>query len=445
MKYFGLFASLGVGLALLYSLVLLPSLLILLRKKPSPNFKGADRPDPVARLMKALAVFVWRHTGLVVAVSALVVVFGLVGALRLKVNDERIDSFAPSEPLTRADKVINGTTDGSHYVDILVDTGSEEGLFQPAVLQQLEGLQQFGRGLPHVKGSVSIVDYVKQMNRVLNEDQPSEWRLPVNPDLVAQYFLLYSASGDPTDFDHLADGRYARGNVRLRLDTQNYAVINQTVQLLEQYIKDHFDPTQARATVSGAVKLHQHWLSILKNNHFLSVGFSLLAIFIVAALSFRSFGAGLYALLPVSVSLLFLYAVMGYTGMTLSVGTSMFAAISLGAGIDFAIHAIDRFQLLIKERGFTFQQAFAAFYAGTGRALFYSFACLLLGFGVLVTSSVVPLIRFGSLMGVSALASFIATMTLLPALFKLTQPAFLGLERKQPEPYLNLVGEPITQ
>ncbi|NJL17865.1 MAG: MMPL family transporter [Nitrospira sp.] len=70
----------------------------------------------------------------------------------------------------------------------------------------------------------------------------------------------------------------------------------------------------------------------------------------------------------------------------------------------------------------------AQLFASTGRALFFNFAAMSLGFGMLATSAVPPLIRFGSLVAVAMAASFLASITVMPALAKLLRPRFLGFE-----------------
>ncbi len=105
----------------------------------------------------------------------------------------------------------------------------------------------------------------------------------------------------------------------------------------------------------------------------------------------------------------------------------MFAAIAIGLGVDFSVHTIERLQVLIKKEGRTIDEAITALYPSTGRALLFNFAALTLGFGVLTTSEVVPLTRFGALVVVAVTSSFIASMTILPALIKVFKPRFIGL------------------
>jgi len=116
---------------------------------------------------------------------------------------------------------------------------------------------------------------------------------------------------------------------------------------------------------------------------------------------------------------------MGYSDIWLGLGTTMFAAIAIGLGVDFSIHTIDRLIFFIKDQQIEKDKAFSDFYKSTGRALLFNLLALALGFSVMLTSSVVPLIHFSSLLIVAVSASFLSSMTLLPAIIYLTNPDFL--------------------
>ena len=121
---------------------------------------------------------------------------------------------------------------------------------------------------------------------------------------------------------------------------------------------------------------------------------------------------------PVILSILMIYGVMGYTGIWLGVGTSMFASIAIGLGIDFAVHTAERMQSLESKMLSAKEQVFAL-YESTGRALLFNALALTLGFGVLVTSKVVPLIKFGSLVAVAISSSFVFSLLIIPAVMVL--------------------------
>ncbi len=74
----------------------------------------------------------------------------------------------------------------------------------------------------------------------------------------------------------------------------------------------------------------------------------------------------------------------------------------------------------------TFEERMARFFPSTGRALFFNFAAMSLGFGTLMTSVVPPLIRFGGLVTLAMAVSFLASIMVMPAMAKLFRPRFLG-------------------
>lgn len=180
-----------------------------------------------------------------------------------------------------------------------------------------------------------------------------------------------------------------------------------------------------------------HWIKSLGDHHATSVIISLLLVWAMAAFSLKSVIAGLLTLTPVALSILLIYAVMGFSGIWLGIGTSMFAAITIGLGVDFAVHTVERLVVLIKDKGKSIDEAITELYPSTGRTLFFNFLALAMGFGVLITSEVVPLTRFGTLVAVAVSVSFIASMTLLPALIKVVKPGFLQ-RKDQLKPWIQL-------
>jgi hydrophobe/amphiphile efflux-3 (HAE3) family protein len=429
MRGFGFFAAFGVAVAWVYSLTFLPAAMTLLKKGRSGPF--ADRPDPSrrfdlpGRILLAFGHGVLAHPRKTVAVCLAIMIVGALGASRVIIEEQRIENFKSSEPLYIADKRINGTMDGTYYLDVVVETPNAEDLFQPANLRRVEALQEFLGSLPGVNGVTSIVDYVKQMNRAVNENQPEKYALPDDPLLIAQLFLLYSTSGDPTDFEEEADYDYRRGLVRARVDTGAYTNNKAIVEAAERYVAEHFSGENVSAVVSGRVKVDYHWIDAIAVSHVGSVTVSLLAVWIMASIVFRSLFLGTAAILPVCLSVLLVYAVMGFAGVWLGVGTSMFAAIAIGLGVDFAIHTVDRMRELMNNDHEDLDRRLAELFPTTGRALFFNFAAIALGFGVLVSSDVPPLIKFGSLVAVAISTAFVASMTMLPALAKLLPRGFI--------------------
>lgn len=419
-EYFGLYAAVGVGAAWLLTLTFLPAA-IGISRPASPPVQSAG----FTTMMSALGAFTLRFSRSIISLFVVIALLGIYAAGQLEVDDDPIELFLPDEPLVVADAVINRFTKGSNTLDIVVETREPEGLFDPVVLQKMEALQAFIATLPYVGGSVSIVDYLKQMNRALNDGGPDAYQLPADAELVAQYFLIYSAMSDPTDFEEEVDYDYRMANIRVNTTSGGYQEALQIIEPLERYIVEEFNDAEVNATLSGRVNLNYRWIKELSVSHFAGLAIALVLVWGVSALLFRSEVAGIYTLIPVAGTVLGVYAVMVLLGITLGMGTSMFAAIAIGLGIDFAIHTLDRLRKLSSGNRKDMATVFRHFYPTTGKALLFNFLAIACGFGVLTVSKIVSLSSFGSIVVLAISTSFIVSMTLLPALVLRLQPRFV--------------------
>jgi len=425
-KYFGLFAALGVMVAWFYSLLFLPAAIML--TKPSQDLtarKGNIKDSVSSRGMNALGRFTNHYARSIITCLGLVCVLCLYTASKLVVDENAIGVFHPDEPVARADRVINQYMNGSNTLDIVVEASEVEGLFEPSNLLKIETLQKYALTLEHVQGSSSIVDYLKQINRALTGGASDAYQLPDSSDLVAQYFLIYTATSDPTDFESLVDYDYQTANIRVDINSGGYQDVKVIVEELQTYLDSEFNSDEIKATLTGRVSLHYHWIKDLAASHFKGLAIALLMVWLVSSLLFRSLLAGTLALLPVACSVLIVYASMVVLGIPLGMGTSMFAAVAIGLGIDFAIHTLDRLKVLYKTCDGDMDKVFSEFYPSTGLALFFNCLAIACGFGVLMFSKIASLNNFGSIVLFSVVTSFIVSMTLLPALVKVFRPRFI--------------------
>ncbi len=426
-EYFGLFTAIGVLVAWFYSIFVLPALIVLLKPKVNKKWVKLQQEsgnDIFAKLMILIGRIATAKPIITVAFFVLISLFGLKLSSDLVVNENRIDSFQTDEPLHIADKAINSHLEGTNTIDIVIETSQKEGIFDTRLLRQMEALQVYAETLPHVNGSMSVVDYLKQMNKSLNEGNANYYKLPDTRDQVAQFFLIYSASSDPTDFDNLVDYDYRMANIRLNLDTSEFVKTKSVIEDLQKYLDEHFVDANATANLSGRVTVNYHWIKDLGHSHFLSVVIALGCVLLVSALLFRSIPAGILAVLPVASSILVVYAAMVIRGVDLGIGTSMFASVAIGLGVDFAIHTIDRLKTLLQEGDGSVQSLLDKLYPSTGRALLFNYLAIAFGFGVLISSKVVPLNNFGTIVVLAVTMSFITSVALIPAIVMLFKPRF---------------------
>jgi len=169
---------------------------------------------------------------------------------------------------------------------------------------------------------------------------------------------------------------------------------------------------------SGEVPEALAVVAAIVGNQLRSIGWTavLIAAMLLAAL--RSLRWTAVVMAPVLGATLLLFAGLGYAGVPLGIATSMFAALNLGAGVDFAVQYVYAYR---RERraGLDHAAAMTATLATTGRGLRWNAIVLALGIAVLTLSSIKPNQSLGMLLALAILVSYASTLALLPELLRL--------------------------
>ena len=433
MKAFGLFAAVGVFMAWMLSMLVLPSLLVLMpitRSRAFIKTSALNRvlgTDVFGNMMRKAVGLGLRfpQTVLIVTVALFIVV--VFGILKVEVNEERIANFRKDDPIYVANKKINQTFNGIHYLDVFVSTNEPEALFQEDHVERMKKLEAFFSVQPQVGGVLSYLDFLRQMNQAMYENQNSYYQVPEDEATIGQYFLLQSSSSNPENLSSLIDYDYKQAAMRVKLTSGKYTEEKALIEKAEAFINQEIQAADFQVALSGRVDVDYHWIYQLGNNHAKSVGIALLAVWSALILCFRSVRMATFTILPVLCSVCAIYAIMGYTGKWLNVGTSMFAAIAIGTGVDFSVRTMSRLREFYQENDSLKDSQIQLMLATTGRALLFNFMAVFLGFSLLMTSEVPPLVSFGLLVTSCIGVSFLSSLILLPALLQLVGPWFFGL------------------
>ncbi len=419
---FAVFAALGVSLAWIFSIFALPNILVLLKLGPSPAFATwrQHKPGGIGQILARIGAFATARFGLALCLFSLLSVIAAIGASQMRIDRSQVENFAKSEPIRIADETLNATFAGTAFLDVIITSDKAEGLLDPSQMQRIADLQAYFESLPYVQKTIGITDYLDRLHRAVESTSTSDTAgrvLPTGQDSIAQYLVVYEMSGDPTDFEEEIDYDYQTALVRGVLNTHYFSESRTTVEKLQTYIDSQFNSNTLSAKLAGEVTIGYHWMSQLERSHFIGVGLSLVLVLGMSIWVFRSITTGFIAVVPVSFTVLILYAVMGYLGIHLEPGTSMFAAIALGVGVDFGIHLVERLRGAYTAQTDKPAAAVNAVLPPTARSCFFNSAALGLGFSVLMLSDLPTLQRFGGLIAVAAVSSYLTALLIVPALF----------------------------
>jgi len=423
-RTFGVFTGLGILSALVLEMTFIPALRSLL---PAPSEREGRRERERRswdRITETLARWVVGHRGRIyAAVGVLLAVLGL-GVTRV-VTDNSIKSYFFSHlAFQRDDRALNARLGGTNTLYLLVDGRRDDAIKDPEVLRAMEATQRFLEREPHIGKTVSLADFVKRMNQAMHGDDPSYDRIPETPELISQYLLLYSLSGEPGDLDAYVDYAYRSANIWVFLKTDSSAYLEALTARLNRFLPGQFGE-RAEVRLGGSVAETTALNEVMVRAKVLNIVQISGVILVIASLVFRSFLAGVLVLVPLLLAVLANFGIMGLTGIRLSIGTSLISAMVVGIGADYAIYFIYRFREELAS-GVDEATAVRRTLTTAGKAILFVASAVAGGYGVLVFSyGYYVHMWFAILIATAMLASSLAALTLLPSLILTLRPRFV--------------------
>jgi len=415
----GVLAAVGIAYALLASILFIPAVLsIMPRAKPLASMDPQAIKKPLLeRLLFRIVNMVGNHPKKVLHFSVIITILLASGTYFLEVDTNPIHYYPPDHPLVKSSLLVNDKFGGITVLSII----AKDDIKAPKVLRQLDLLEKKLSSHPYIGQSVSIAKVVRRMNRVMHDNHPEKDRLPDNRKAVAQYFLLYSMSGEPEDFERLVDFDYKHANVTARINTLSTGKISETVKYVNDYVNGL--PESPFVLTGGFAEVLAELDREIVAGQVKSLLLSLLAVSLLVMLLFRSVSAGFITILPLGLAISILFGLMGILQIPLNIATAMLSSIMIGVGVDYTIHFLWRYR--IERRQHPAVQAVAITLTTTGRGIVFNALSVIIGFSVLMLSSFMPVQFFGFLVLVSISICLLGAMVVLPALVLLVKPSFL--------------------
>ena len=156
----------------------------------------------------------------------------------------------------------------------------------------------------------------------------------------------------------------------------------------------------------------------------MSLLIALVLIAIIIGFIFRSATIGWISIVPISLTILVNFAVMGYFKIGLDSFTTMVSSVAIGLGIDTDIHFISCFKREFSRIGDELK-ALKKTLSTTGVAILINTLTVGIGFAVLLLSGGQHVRRFGGLVALTVFLSALFSFTVLPATLLLVKPKFL--------------------
>ena len=311
------------------------------------------------------------------------------------------------------------------------DKNPASGASSEKIYTRNELLELFDKAGANSRG-MNVNDLILELKRQVNYEGASYYEIPAAPEkygretpeelrrLIANYLVLLSGNISDYANDPL-EPTAIKSTVQLRAigTEESHAVFRE----IERYVKENF-PANVEVTIGGTTMVESSLNDRIVQSQIVSMIFSVLSILIIIAIANKSLAAGCIAMAPLSISILLNFAVMGFAGIKLNLGTSMVGAIAICVGIDYTIHCLEAYKREYKAtsgKGDFLRRVFIS----SGKAIIINALSVGAGFAVLLLSSFVMLGDFGLLIAFTMFSSALVSLTVLPALLALIKPKFV--------------------
>lgn len=466
---FGWMMTIGIGVALVLSFLILPCVLMLLpRQDPIPS-------GTTGAFTIRFAAATERFGSLILVAASAIAILAGIGISKLEVENRFIDFFDESTEIYQGMELVDAQLGGTIPMEILLTSsdlefdGSEESdefsddfsdddefadddfsddfeneeqeefsddfgddfsdasdesnsgpsaWFNRAGMSRVEQLHDWLEAQPETGKVMSLATLYKLMQILVGKDID-------DIQLVLAQQSLPDSIQDIMIRPHLIDElNETRITVRVK-ETSKELRRNEYLQRVAAYLENDLGFSKDEYEITGMLVLYNNMLQSLYRSQILTIAAVFVAIMLMFIVLFRSFSLAVIGIIPNILAASIVLGGMGLVGIPLDMMTITIAAISIGIGVDNTIHYIHRFK-----REFVFDQNYLATmyrcHGSIGKAMYYTSCTIIFGFAILALSNFKPSIYFGLLTGVAMLAALLGALLLLPQLLVALKP--LGRE-----------------
>ncbi|ELV8654613.1 MMPL family transporter [Vibrio vulnificus] len=409
LRDFGNLSALGVMIACVLSVSLLPALLNLLpvRFSAKQTAKSSDIMDKLADLVVHRRNVLLPLSIVVIAGSAALIPYN-------KVNDESVKYFDTSSEFRQAADFMEQRISGMTTMSIAIKTHQSQGIASPEFLAVLGEFTHWLREQPETDHVASLSDIYKRLNKNMHGDDNAYYALPAERELAAQYLLLYEMSL-PFGLDLNNQVNVDKSSVKLQLTVKNLGSVELVAleERLYQWFVSH--APQYRVVASSPSLMFAHIGETNMASMLSTLPITLILISALMIFALRSWRLGMISLVPNIAPAVIGFGLWALISGEINLGLSVVVTLTLGIVVDDAVHFLAKYQHA-RKAGQNAEQAVRYAFHTVGRALWITTVVLVAGFSVLALSQ----FRLNSDMGqLSAIVIFVALVidfVLLPSL-----------------------------
>lgn len=415
----GIFAGIGIMLAFIFTIFLLPALLSIIPISASKSDKLENHTRLMDIFLENTARFSTTHPMKILAGGSLLLFVAAWGITNIRVSHAPLKWFPVKNEIRRATELIDQELNGSITMEIVLDTNKENGLHNPDLLRRIDTAGNRFEGMKadevFVGKAWSVTTILKETNQALNEDRPEAYDIPQDQSLVSQELLLFENSGSD-DLEDFVDSRFSKARLTLKMPFVDAVKYRPLLSQVRQYLSDQFKDVQFEIT--GMMMLFGQILTNTISSMIKSYAVALVIITLLMVLLIGKVRIGLLSMIPNLFPILTTMGIIGWMSLPMDLFTMMVAGIAIGLAVDDTIHFMHNFRRYYEISGDPIKAVHETLHT-TGRAMLVTSVVLSIGFFIFGFATMKNIINFGVLTGITIILALASDYLIAPALMVL--------------------------
>lgn len=384
--------------------------------------------NKIDRLLAYLADFsINNHRGVLV-ISAGIILIALYGASQVRFSHQVLKWLPEGLDIRVSTEVIDEELKGSVVLEVLLDTGKENGLYDREILLAIDRLtekleEDYKNEQVFVGKTISVTTILKEIHQALHANNPEFYKIPDNQRLIPQEFLLFENSGSD-DLQDVVDSRFQVARISLKVPWEDALLYRSFITDVQQRFESEFGAkvlaggAPVSVTVTGIMSIFGRIISAAIYSAAQSYTIALGVITVLMIVLIGNLRLGLISMIPNLTPIVCVVGFMGLASIQFDMFTMLIASIAIGLAVDDTIHFMYNFRKYY-EKTADVKEAVHRTLQTAGRAMLTTSVVLSMGFFIFTLASMNNLFYFGLLTGVAILLALAADLILAPALMAL--------------------------
>ena len=380
-------------------------------------------------ILAQVPVIVQRSPKLILGIFGLGFIVCIYGATKIQIDTNIAEMFKADHPFTAAVEVVDQNMSGAQNMEIMIDTGVTDGMLDSKLLTAVDNLQaRVESRYPEIIGRTnSLANIVKDINQIMNEDDPEFYRIPDSTQAISQLLFMFN-SANPEDRRNLVSDDYSRSHISItvrNLGSYEYKELFDDVSLdvQETFSDIEKDFPNLDVNLTGSMATLMVVADEIATSQFNSFALALLIVSLIMIIALGSLGGGIMGMVPNAIPAFLAFGLMGLFGIPLDVDSLLIAPLILGIAVDDTIHFMTHYRVELSKTG-SIAEALDSAIKEVGQAVMFTTMVIGLGFAVLSFSDYLGMAKVGFFGSIAIFVALLCDLFLIPAMIIIFKPKF---------------------